>query len=95
MKQFVSIIQTGTVHWEVKTIVDQNVNIINLTIKNGGKMLKYRACVYDRKNPSFWKYTKLYKTKSDAFNAGHRLACKNKVELADILITEYKTEGNN
>ena len=53
--------------------------------------IEYRACVYDRKNPAFWKYTKLYKTKSEAFNAGHKLAYKNKVELADILITDITT----
>jgi hypothetical protein len=51
-------------------------------------MKTFRACVYDRTRPEFWKYTKEYKTYDEAFNAGFKLSIKNKVKLADILITE-------
>jgi hypothetical protein len=45
----------------------------------------YRACVYGENN--FWKYSREYKTKELANNAGKNIVKRNKLKKPDIIIT--------
>jgi hypothetical protein len=47
---------------------------------------KFRAVVYGKKG--FWKFSRLYENSVQAWRAGQRIARDNKLDNAEIIITE-------